>query len=72
MVSLIEKQTQALFGRPDIKVLDDGSVNAKDDRIVKITFTELNHIWSWRHFLLVPYQTSSHDKENTLIKILIL
>jgi hypothetical protein len=39
MVSLIEKQTQALFGRPDIKVLDDGSVNAKDDRIVKITFT---------------------------------
>jgi len=43
-VSLIEKQTQALFGRPDIKVLDDGSVNAKDGRMVTITFTELNHL----------------------------
>jgi len=43
-VSLIEKQTQALFGRPDIKVLDDGSVNAKDGRMITITFTELNHL----------------------------
>ncbi|KQJ84336.1 UV-B-induced protein At3g17800, chloroplastic [Brachypodium distachyon] len=43
-VSLIEKQTQALFGRPDIKVLDDGSVNAKDGKIVTITFTELTNL----------------------------
>ncbi|KAJ1272571.1 hypothetical protein BS78_06G212700 [Paspalum vaginatum] len=43
-VSLIEKQTQALFGRPDIKVLDDGSVNANDGKTITITFTELNHL----------------------------
>lgn len=43
-VSLIEKQTQALFGRPDIKVLDDGSVNAKDGKTVTLTFTELTHL----------------------------
>ena len=43
-VSLIEKQTQSMFGRPDIKVLDDGSVNAKDGKMVTITFTELNHL----------------------------
>ncbi|KAG2574399.1 UV-B-induced protein At3g17800, chloroplastic isoform X1 [Panicum virgatum] len=43
-VSLIEKQTQSMFGRPDIKVWDDGSVNAKDGKMVTITFTELNHL----------------------------
>ncbi|KAM0881696.1 hypothetical protein ACQ4PT_032792 [Festuca glaucescens] len=43
-VSLIEKQTQALFGRPDIKVLDDGSVNAKDGKTVTLTFTELTNL----------------------------
>ncbi|TVU15906.1 hypothetical protein EJB05_39449, partial [Eragrostis curvula] len=43
-VSLIEKQTQALFGRPDIKVLDDGTVNAKDGKTITITFTELTHL----------------------------
>ncbi|WVZ86959.1 hypothetical protein U9M48_033670 [Paspalum notatum var. saurae] len=43
-VSLIEKQTQALFGRPDIKVLDDGSVNANDGKTITITFTELNRL----------------------------
>lgn len=43
-VSLIEKQTQALFGRPDIKVLDDGSVNAKDGQMITITFIELTHL----------------------------
>ncbi|CAL5025663.1 unnamed protein product [Urochloa decumbens] len=43
-VSLIEKQTQSLFGRPDIKVLDDGSVNAKDGKMITITFIELNHL----------------------------
>nr|CAB3485617.1 unnamed protein product [Digitaria exilis] len=43
-VSLIEKQTQSLFGRPDIKVLDDGSVNARDGKMITITFIELNHL----------------------------
>jgi hypothetical protein len=43
-VSLIEKQTQALFGRPDIKVLDDGTVNAKDGNVITIRFTELTHL----------------------------
>jgi hypothetical protein len=43
-VSLIEKQTQAMFGRPDIKVLDDGTVNAKDGKVITITFTELTHL----------------------------
>ncbi|KAL6843791.1 hypothetical protein ACP4OV_026362 [Aristida adscensionis] len=43
-VSLIEKQTQALFGRPDIKVLDDGSVNMKDGKTITITFSELTHL----------------------------
>ncbi|RCV35197.1 hypothetical protein SETIT_7G221200v2 [Setaria italica] len=43
-VSLIEKQTQSLFGRPDIKVLDDGSVNARDGQMITITFIELNHL----------------------------
>ncbi|OAY70278.1 UV-B-induced protein, chloroplastic [Ananas comosus] len=28
-ISLIEKQTQALFGRPDIRVADDGSIDAR-------------------------------------------
>lgn len=40
-VSLIEKQTQALFGRPDIKVADDGSLNAANDEVVSLTFSGL-------------------------------
>ncbi|OMO93389.1 hypothetical protein COLO4_16933 [Corchorus olitorius] len=40
-VSLIEKQTQALFGRPDIQVLDDGSLDTSSDEVVSITFAGL-------------------------------
>ncbi|KAL8539980.1 hypothetical protein ACS0TY_001547 [Phlomoides rotata] len=40
-VSLIEKQTQALFGRPDIKVAEDGSLNAANDEVVSLTFSGL-------------------------------
>ncbi|XP_039072341.1 UV-B-induced protein At3g17800, chloroplastic isoform X2 [Hibiscus syriacus] len=40
-ISLIEKQTQALFGRPDIRILDDGSVDTSNDEIVSITFSGL-------------------------------
>ncbi|KAK9120494.1 hypothetical protein Syun_018111 [Stephania yunnanensis] len=40
-VSLIEKQTQALFGRPDIRIAEDGSINTSNDEIVGITFSGL-------------------------------
>lgn len=40
-ISLIEKQTQALFGRPDIRVSEDGSLDASNDEIVSITFSGL-------------------------------
>lgn len=40
-ISLIEKQTQALFGRPDIRVSEDGSVETSNDEILTITFSGL-------------------------------
>ncbi|KAK9095577.1 hypothetical protein Scep_027046 [Stephania cephalantha] len=40
-VSLIEKQTQALFGRPDIRIAEDGSIDTSNDEIVGITFSGL-------------------------------
>ncbi|XP_023736199.1 UV-B-induced protein At3g17800, chloroplastic isoform X1 [Lactuca sativa] len=40
-ISLIEKQTQALFGRPDIKVSEDGSLGASNDEVVNVTFSGL-------------------------------
>lgn len=40
-ISLIEKQTQALFGRPDIRVAGDGSIDAKNDEMVAVTFSGL-------------------------------
>ncbi|KAJ9549594.1 hypothetical protein OSB04_022137 [Centaurea solstitialis] len=40
-ISLIEKQTQALFGRPDIKVSGDGSLGAANDEMVSVTFSGL-------------------------------
>ncbi|KAK1438330.1 hypothetical protein QVD17_04137 [Tagetes erecta] len=40
-VSLIEKQTQALFGRPDIKISEDGLLGAASDEAVSVTFTGL-------------------------------
>ncbi|KAI0489231.1 hypothetical protein KFK09_029073 [Dendrobium nobile] len=40
-VSLIEKQTQALFGRPDIKIADDGTLDASNDEVVGISFSGL-------------------------------
>lgn len=38
---LIEKQTQALFGRPDIRVTDGGALEALNDEIFSITFSGL-------------------------------
>ncbi|CAA6669621.1 unnamed protein product [Spirodela intermedia] len=40
-ISLIEKQTQALFGRPDIRLADDGSIELPNDEVVSITFSGL-------------------------------
>ncbi|KAD5317338.1 hypothetical protein E3N88_17284 [Mikania micrantha] len=40
-ISLIEKQTQALFGRPDITVSEDGSLGAANDEAVSVTFSGL-------------------------------
>ncbi|KAJ0779669.1 hypothetical protein HanPI659440_Chr06g0229051 [Helianthus annuus] len=40
-ISLIEKQTQALFGRPDIKISEDGSLGAANDEAVSVTFSGL-------------------------------
>ncbi|KAF7809456.1 UV-B-induced protein [Senna tora] len=40
-ISLIEKQTQALFGRPDIRVSEDGSIDASNDEVLSITFSGL-------------------------------
>ncbi|KAG6684525.1 hypothetical protein I3842_12G067000 [Carya illinoinensis] len=40
-ISLIEKQTQALFGRPDIRIAEDGSIDTYNDDILGITFSGL-------------------------------
>lgn len=40
-MSLIEKQTQALFGRPDITIADDGTLDTSNDEIISLTFSGL-------------------------------
>ncbi|CAL8155714.1 unnamed protein product [Prunus armeniaca] len=40
-ISLIENQTQALFGRPDIRITDDGSIDASNDEVIALTFSGL-------------------------------
>ncbi|KAI5327456.1 hypothetical protein L3X38_026852 [Prunus dulcis] len=40
-ISLIENQTQALFGRPDIKITEDGSIDASNDEVIALTFSGL-------------------------------
>lgn len=40
-ISLIEKQTQALFGRPDIRIGDDGLIDTSNDEVIGITFSGL-------------------------------
>ncbi|KAG9154662.1 hypothetical protein Leryth_021152 [Lithospermum erythrorhizon] len=40
-ISLIERQTQALFGRPDIKVAEDGSLDTSNDESISLTFSGL-------------------------------
>lgn len=40
-ISLIEKQTQALFGSPNISVKDDGTLDTSNDEVVSVTFSGL-------------------------------
>ncbi|KAK9667782.1 hypothetical protein RND81_13G010800 [Saponaria officinalis] len=40
-MTLIERQTQAIFGRPDIKVSGGGALETQNDAIVSITFSGL-------------------------------
>lgn len=40
-ISLIERQTQALFGRPEVMVTEDGALNAANDEVVSLTFSGL-------------------------------
>lgn len=40
-ISLIEKQTQALFGRPDIRIAEDGSIDTANDEVVSVSFSGL-------------------------------
>ncbi|XP_020577490.1 UV-B-induced protein At3g17800, chloroplastic [Phalaenopsis equestris] len=40
-VSLIEKQTQSLFGRPDIKIAEDGTLDTSNDELVGMSFSGL-------------------------------
>ncbi|KAA0038596.1 hypothetical protein IC582_006963 [Cucumis melo] len=40
-ISLIEKQTQALFGKPDIRIAADGSIDTLNDEVISLTFSGL-------------------------------
>ncbi|KAH0926336.1 hypothetical protein HID58_018592 [Brassica napus] len=40
-MSLIEKQTQALFGRPDIRILEDGKLDTSNDEVLSLSFSGL-------------------------------
>lgn len=40
-ISLIEMQTQALFGKPEIRIADDGSIDTLNDEVIAITSSGL-------------------------------
>lgn len=40
-MSLIERQTQSLFGRPDIKIAESGVLETQNDEIISISFSGL-------------------------------
>ncbi|XP_028754660.1 UV-B-induced protein At3g17800, chloroplastic [Neltuma alba] len=40
-ISLVEKQTQALFGRPDIRIAEDGSIETPTDETLSVTLSGL-------------------------------
>lgn len=66
-ISLIERQTQALFGRPDIKISEDGSLGASNDEVVNLTFSGLtmlvleavafgSFLWDGENYIESKYQ----------------
>ncbi|KAL1192535.1 UV-B-induced protein [Cardamine amara subsp. amara] len=40
-MTLIEKQTQALFGRPDIRILEDGKLDTSNDEVLSLSVSGL-------------------------------
>lgn len=59
-ISLIEKQTQALFGRPDIRVSGDGSIETSNDEMLSLTFSGLTMLI----LEAVAFGSFLWDKEN--------
>jgi len=59
-ISLIEKQTQALFGKPDIRVSDDGSIETSNDELLSLTFSGLTMLV----LEAVAFGSFLWDKEN--------
>eukprot|EP00249_Psilotum_nudum_P012726 c23944_g2_i1 orf=103-1398(+) len=43
-VSVIEKHTEALFGRPEIQVLPDGSMAITKDEVIRLSFSGLRRL----------------------------
>lgn len=43
-VSIIEKHTEALFGRPEIVITPQGTIDSSDDEVVKISFGGLKRL----------------------------
>nr|AFK47814.1 unknown [Lotus japonicus] len=43
-VSIIEKHTEALFGRPDAVITPEGKINSSKDEIIKISFGGLKRL----------------------------
>lgn len=40
-ISLIDKQTQALFRRPNIKIAKDGLIYSSNDKVIALTYSGL-------------------------------
>ncbi|XP_030533710.1 UV-B-induced protein At3g17800, chloroplastic [Rhodamnia argentea] len=66
-ISLIEKQTQALFGRPDVSVAEDGSIDTSSDQVISVTFSGLtmlileavafgSFLWDMENYVESKYQ----------------
>ena len=43
-VSIIEKHTEALFGRPEIVITAEGTVDSSKDEVIKISFGGLRRL----------------------------
>lgn len=69
-ISLIEKQTQALFGRPDIRLREDGTIDTSNDEVVSISYSGLtmlileavafgSFLWETESYVESKYQFQS-------------